>query len=610
MVHPDPNATADANKATADPNLATTQGGHPPGRDTPGKPSPTTRYQKLVPLGEGPDSRVWRAYDNELRRIVVIKTLREERISESAGFVAGARNIASIRHPGIVRIHDIVEDTDGISIISDHVEGGSLAVRLTKAPCTVGEVLEWGAQLAETMAFIHAKGIIHADITPANILLSEDGQALLSNFCSARTVSSTPSPTTMAEKAPYLPPELAQRDALEPRSDVFSLGTLLLEALTGCRPQPASGPGKAIQGSPAEARALPAPLHALLTRCVSPQPFERPSAQELATALRKLQSPRQRRSLWFAAATATGIIAVAIAYWFFLGPGRHNADHESRARGQVEQLSRELKERNPGFDGKLTPGIEGGLITRIELSTKNISDLSPLRSMRDLTFLQATDPRGEGRIRDISPIQGLNIKRLELHGNPILDDLGPLAGMPLEHLNIKGTAVADLAALAGAPLKTVICENTKVKTLAPLADAPLATLWINNCGISTLDGLRNIRLLNLRANGTALRDIHALRGMPLQVVECMDTAVDSIEPLRGAESLVVLTIAKTKINSLEPLLSLPRLKILYCDINWKRDQHVVRQLSRLEMINDSNPANLIRWYVGGQEGTRPGRNFP
>lgn len=233
------------------------------------KPSHSTRYEKRAPLGEGPDSRVWRAHDHELRRTVVIKTLREERISESAGFVAGARNIASIRHALIVQIHNIVDSGEGLSIISDHVEGGgSLADRLTMGPCDASHILEWGAQVAETLAFIHAKGIIHADITPANTLLTKDGQALLSNFCLARTFASAPATAIKAEKWCDLPTGTVLGNALEPSGDVFSLGNLLLEALSGRHEPMHRGSVKPTQGPPDRARAVSAPLQGLLARCV------------------------------------------------------------------------------------------------------------------------------------------------------------------------------------------------------------------------------------------------------------------------------------------------------------------------------------------------------
>ena len=84
--------------------------------------------------------------------------------------------------------------------------------------------------------------------------------------------------------------------------------------------------------------------------------------------------------------------------------------------------------------------------------------------------------------------------------------------------------------------------------------------------------------------------------MPLQIVECNHTPIQSIEPLRGMKTLSVVSVVGTKVTDLSPLLTLPGLKFLFCEIDWKRDEQVLRQLNRLEMINDSSHADLVWWY--------------
>jgi hypothetical protein len=301
-----------------------------------------------------------------------------------------------------------------------------------------------------------------------------------------------------------------------------------------------------------------------------------------------------------------GLFACALGSWFLLAPDHwRGIDAEAKALSRVKELSRQLRVRNPDFDGSIVPIIENGLIKGLEFTTNNISDLTPLASLRELNDLRASAIDGGGKACDLSPIKGLGIKRLQLNGNPQLENLAPLKGMPLEYLSIEGTGVSDLSALSGTPLKTLNCSRTRVKSLRPLANAPLATLWMNETKIDNLDGMPGMRLNNLRASSTELKDLTPLSGMPLQVVDCNHTHIGSIEPLRGMKDLAALSVAETKVTNLNPLLTLPGLKFLYCDIDWKRDEQVIRQLGQLEMINDSKHADLVRWYEGRQKEPEP-----
>ena len=589
---------ADRDHAIApDPKLTTTHWNGLPSHETSAPTPPSVRYEKQVALGEGPHRRVWRAYDHDLRRVVAIKILGRERMHESSGFLAGARNIASIRHPGIVQVHDILEEKDGISIISDYVEGDDLSQRLRRGPIATNDILEWGVQIAEALAFIHSKGIVHADVTPANILLSDHGQALLCNFCSARSTTDAAEPSTKTAKTPYMAPELFLGKPLATGCDVFSLGTILIEALHSGSQRPSKEPRESTIPLQTQLAKIPSKFRHLLAKCVSPNPSERPSAQGLAIDLRKIKDGKSRLPLWVAALIVAVISACALGSWLLPA-----ADHgreiawEARAQSLIEDLSNRLMLLNPDFDGTITPLIENGMIRGLELSTEKISDLTPIASLRDLNYFKASAIDGGGQVSDLTPIKGLRIKRLQLNGNARLEKLEPLEGMPLEHLNIEATGVSDLASLAGAPLNTLNCSKTRVKSLAPLANAPLATLWINDTKVANLEGMTGMRLSNLRASRSRLQDLAPLNGMPLQIVECNHTPIQSIEPLRGMKTLSVVSVVGTKVTDLSPLLTLPGLKFLFCEIDWKRDEQVLRQLNRLEMINDSSHADLVWWY--------------
>jgi serine/threonine protein kinase/Leucine-rich repeat (LRR) protein len=122
---------------------------------------------------------------------------------------------------------------------------------------------------------------------------------------------------------------------------------------------------------------------------------------------------------------------------------------------QVEEVARKLRERNPAFDGKLSPGVAYGLVTGVTLGTEDVTDLGPLRGMPALRDLSCTAAAaGKGKLADLSPLKGLPLVTLDCSWTQV-SDLSPLQGTPLQTLNCTGTKVVDLAPLSGAPLVQV-----------------------------------------------------------------------------------------------------------------------------------------------------------
>ncbi len=201
------------------------------------------RYRVLSELGRGGFGQVYLAEDELLRRRVAIKILRGTRRDNSGGgfvadaaFLTEARMVARMEHPGIVPIYDVVEtDAGGYCIISRYVEGRTLRDHLGERRLTFMEAAVVAAELCEALNHAHKLGVVHRDLKPANIMLTPDLRPLLLDFGLARSWSDLDGMGLAAGTPGYMSPEqLRGEDHLvNNRSDIFSLGAVLFEMLTG-----------------------------------------------------------------------------------------------------------------------------------------------------------------------------------------------------------------------------------------------------------------------------------------------------------------------------------------------------------------------------------------
>ncbi len=205
------------------------------------------RYQIERELGRGMMGIVYAARDPELGRRVALKTIQigfaipeGERAAFEQRFKREAQAAARLSHPGIVVVHDVGQDpgTNTPYIALEYMEGKTLAEIMAE-----GTPMEWRkaaalvAQLADALSHAHSKKIIHRDIKPANIMVLDSGQAKVMDFGIARLESSTLTTTGEFFGTPaYMSPEQAKGDALDPRTDLFSLGCVLHQVLTGKKP--------------------------------------------------------------------------------------------------------------------------------------------------------------------------------------------------------------------------------------------------------------------------------------------------------------------------------------------------------------------------------------
>lgn len=188
-------------------------------------------------------STVWLARDTRLERLVAIKIPRRDELDDSYRRLAAreARIAAQLQHPGIVPIYDLIEEPTGISLVTAYIPGVTLSVWQKKRSHTVAEIATVGADIAAALDYAHRAGVVHRDLKPANILIDPEGRPHIADFGLAKYASqaSTISLTGRPLGTPaYMSPEQARGEgaATDGRSDIYSLGVILFEWISGILP--------------------------------------------------------------------------------------------------------------------------------------------------------------------------------------------------------------------------------------------------------------------------------------------------------------------------------------------------------------------------------------
>ena len=277
------------------------------------------RYQIVAHLGRGGMGEVYRAHDPRLGRDVAIKVLRPEFSANRdrlARFEREARAAAALNHPNILTVHEIDTDSGAPFIVSELLSGRTVRNVLNEGAIAIPTVLDLARQLCVGLAAAHARHIIHRDLKPENVFVTNEGHVKILDFGLAKlmerpgTSSARPSTTVttglgiVLGTLGYVSPEQLRGSSVDHRADIFSVGVMLYEMLTGRRPFGGITDVEVIAGTlqctPGPLRQLrpeaPVRLARVVSRCITREPGERwQSAKELLDGLQRIELPSRRR---------------------------------------------------------------------------------------------------------------------------------------------------------------------------------------------------------------------------------------------------------------------------------------------------------------------------
>jgi serine/threonine protein kinase len=251
------------------------------------------RYHILEQLGEGGMATVYKAYDTRLERDVAVKIIRKTAFSAEilekvlARFEREAKSLAKLTHPNIVKVHDYGDHEGSPYLVLEYLPGGTLKQALGK-PIPWQDALQLLLPIARGLAYAHQRGIIHRDVKPANILITESGEPLLSDFGIAKLLENEDGQTLTGSGVgigtpEYMSPEQGAGKAVDARADIYSLGIVLYEMLTGRKPYTADTPMAVVLKQmtdplprPSDVnREIPSPVEKILIKALAKKPQDR-----------------------------------------------------------------------------------------------------------------------------------------------------------------------------------------------------------------------------------------------------------------------------------------------------------------------------------------------
>jgi serine/threonine protein kinase len=273
------------------------------------------RYHILEQLGEGGMATVYKAYDTRLERDVAVKIIRRGAFPADQAdlilkrFEREAKSLGRLSHPNIVKVHDFGEYDGAPYLVLEYLSGGTLKQRLQQQagnPMPWQDAVQLILPIARALQYAHGQGIIHRDVKPANILITLSGEPMLSDFGIAKILDNAEGVTLTGSSAAIGTPEYMAPEQWEgnvsPQSDLYSLGVVLYELVTGRKPYQADTPAaillkqateplpRPIQFTPG----LPGDVEKILVRALARQPEDRyPDMSSFANALERILSKRE-----------------------------------------------------------------------------------------------------------------------------------------------------------------------------------------------------------------------------------------------------------------------------------------------------------------------------
>ena len=256
------------------------------------------RYRLIERLALGGSAEVWRAHDEQLDRPVAVKRLHPHLLPDESSrkrLAAEARAAASLSHPVIVDIYDVDATGEAPALVMELVDGESLSARIARSgPLEPREAASMAADVAEALFHAHQRGVVHRDVKPGNVLLASDGRTKLVDFGIAHSLAESAERLTMTGTVvgtmSAMAPEQLLGGPITPRTDLYGIGVVLYEALTGRPPYPGGSPvalAEAQRAGPPPLEGIDPTLAGIVAACLAVEPENRPlHAGALAVALR------------------------------------------------------------------------------------------------------------------------------------------------------------------------------------------------------------------------------------------------------------------------------------------------------------------------------------
>jgi len=525
---------------------------------------------------------------------------------------------AAVRHENVVQIYDVEETPIPYLVMEFIPGETLQQRLDRTGPLDVSEILRIGREIAEGLAAAHAKDLIHRDIKPANVLIEGGQlRAKLTDFGLARAAddASISESGLIAGTPMYMAPEQALGLELDQRVDLFSLGSVMYQMTSGRPPFRANSTVAVLRrvadDTPRPIREIipetPQWLCDIISRLHAKNPDDRyQSAREVADLLARCESqlksnvkvrdaaiipmmrPTRKSSKWiwrFAGAVVLSLLVLGV--YALTRPDSLPEKQEIAstpelpevipsklepvvkvpsgdleieriaalpADEQGEAIRKELKKRNPEFDGQINLQLADGKADRLVLEGPRMRDISPVRALTTLRDFAIHSPE----FSDVSPLRGMELTSMAIYNSEIAD-LSPLKGMKLTHLDLAG--------------------SRKLSDLSPLKGMPLSELTLYLSTVHDLTPLIGMKLTLLNADSSAVTDLTPLRGMPLGYLNLTNTKVSDLSPLQG--------------------MPLKHMDIRKCQIQPKRDGDILRSMTQLEKLNDGPPADYLKKLEAG-----------
>ncbi len=359
------------------------------------------RYRLDELVAQGGFAEVYRAYDTELQRTVAVKVPKRGRLASTESFQAEARRVARLKHENIVPVFDVGLEGDTCFIVTEYIEGGSLADRIVGRSITPEQAVGWACDIADALEYAHLNGVIHLDIKPANILIGANGRAKLADFGIAKSANKTGEFAPSLGTLRYMSPEQLEGRPTDHRSDIYSLAVVLHEALTGSLPY-SSAEGNVLRREIVQGTALPAKgvsreLGRVLTKAMTRSPHERQaSATQFASDIRRAGGSKPPASRWplFGGLICLGLLGVGTGLAFSLAKPAGTKKPEPRSATPQAVIAVATTNMQHGQYAK----AEAGFTEALEIDPEN------LEALKKRGFCRLNTEQSEGAVQDFDRV--------------------------------------------------------------------------------------------------------------------------------------------------------------------------------------------------------------